>query len=248
MKNAGSRKGPIKRQAAILDVLIAHDSEIVRIGLRSLLEHYPGLRVCGESSTAADTLKKVEELQPHILMLKLGLPDKSALEIIPDLLRFRPGLKILLLAAEGPTMDSRSVALTPTVANCALTEGALGLLLKPDAQDILLALDALRKNKSFVSSNIFEGMTSELNQRAEHLPAVGDLTSREAEVFKQMAAGRTTREIAADLKNSPRTVEVHRAHIMHKLGFHSQADLILFALQHGVIALPPQPARVALTL
>ena len=129
MKNAGSGKRTIKRPTAILDILIAHDHEIVRMGLRELLKEHPGLRVCGETSTAEETVKKVKKLQPHML----GLPDKSALDIVPELLRLRPGLKMLLFAAEGPTMDARRAVLTPTVAKRALEDGALGLVLKPDA-------------------------------------------------------------------------------------------------------------------
>ena len=238
MKGPGSRKRPGKRRTAVLDILIAHDNEIIRIGLRSLLKGHLGLRICGEASTAAETLKKVEKLQPHLLLVKLSLLDHSTLKIIGQLLKLRPGLRILLFAAEGPTMEARRAVLTPTIAKLALTEGALGLVLKPDAQDIRLALDALSKNKSFVSSNIFEGMADQLKQRTEHFPSVGELTAREVEVFKQMAIGKTSKEIASSLRNSPRTVEVQRANIMRKLGFHTQADLLLFALQHGVVELP----------
>jgi|SRR5579872_2381591 len=243
MTTPKSRTTPNMRQRPVLDIFIAHHHEITRIGLRTLLKGVSGLRVCGESSTAADTLKKVKELQPHILLLKLRLPDKDALEIIPELLRLRPGLKIMLYAAEGPTMDSRDAALTPAIAKRALGAGVLGLVLRPDAQDIRYAVDALSNNKAFISSNIFEGVANEVARRIERLPSIGDLTGREVEVLKRMAIGNTTKEIAADLHNSPRTIEVHRANIMHKLGFHSQADLIMFALQHNV-AEHPQPAKV----
>lgn len=232
----GSRKRPNKRQIAVLDILIAHDNAIVRMGLHTLLKHCRGLRVCGETGTASETVKQVKKLQPDLLILKLGLPDNGSLEIIPDLLKLRPCLKILLLTEEGPTMDAQLTVLTPAVAQRSLTEGALALVLKPDEQDILLAIDALSKNKSFVSSNIFEGR---MNERKP--PSRGDLTGCEAEVLQRMAAGKTTKEIATDLQNSPRTIEAHRANIMRKLGFHSQADLILFALQHGVVALPASP-------
>jgi DNA-binding NarL/FixJ family response regulator len=239
MKDPGSRKEPRRQRT---DILIAHDQEIVRIGLRALLKDRPGVRVCGETRSAAETVTKVKKLQPNVLLLRLNLPDKSALEIIPELLRLRPGLKILLFAAEGPMMDTRRAVLTPTVAKRALEYGTLALVLKPDAPDIGLALDALSKNKVFISSNVFEGMASEVTHRIELLPSVSDLTRREVEIFKQLATGRTSKEIASDLGNSPRTVEAQRANIMHKLGFHSQADLILFALQHGVVE-SPQPAK-----
>lgn len=134
-------------------------------------------------------------------------------------------------------METQRAVLTPTIARLAMREGALGLVLKPDAHDIRLAVDALSKDKSFISSNIFDGMT-DIRPRTEHLPLLDELTPREREVFKLMAIGKTSKEIAGELQNSPRTVEVQRANIMRKLRFHSQSDVILFALQHGVVELP----------
>ena len=82
-------------------------------------------------------------------------------------------------------------------------------------------------------------MTDELVHRTERLPSISDLTNREVDVFKQLATGRTTKEIAAVLHISPRTIEVYRANIMRKLDLHSQADLILLAIEHRVLELPP---------
>ena len=239
----GSRKRPMKQPTAVLSILVAHDDEIIRIGLCTLLNRQPRSRVCGQSSSAVETLKKVEKLQPTILLLKLDLPDKTGLEIIPELLKLRPGLKILLFAAEAPSPDVIRSRYTPSVTQVALEQGALGMMLNPDAEDLRLAVDALSKNKAFISPSIFEGISNELTQRIEQIPipSIGELTKRELEVFKQMAIGRTSKEIASDLGTSPRTVEVQRAKIMHKLGFQSQADLILFAVQHGVVELPKIP-------
>ena len=244
MEYEQQRKKPIKRRTSVLDILIAHDDEIVRIGLHALLKDHPAFLVCGETSTTSETVKEVEKLQPRILLIKLDLPDKGAIGIIPELLERRPGLKILLYATEGATKDVQFAVLTPTLVERALRLGVLGLVLKPDAQEIGLALDALSKDKSFISSNIFEGITSHLKHRIDHLPSLGDLTPREAEVFKLMAIGRTTREMATNLHSSPRTIEVHRRNIMRKLGLHSHSDLILFALQHKVVTLPSTPAAV----
>ncbi|HTW67295.1 MAG TPA: response regulator transcription factor [Bryobacteraceae bacterium] len=222
LKKAGSRKRPIKGRTARLNILIADDHEIVRLGLRTLLKGLPRLRICGEASIDAEALEKVEKvekLQPDIVLLKLDLPNKGALQMIPALLRLRPGLRILIFAEYGPTRDAQRAGLTTTVARAALEKGAMGLVLNPDARDMLLALGALSKNKSFVSSNIFEGVTSELTYRTDHLPFLLSLTGREAEIFGLIATGRTNKDIAADLGISPRTVEVHRASVMHKLGF-----------------------------
>lgn len=240
MKHAESRKKPDKRHVAVLDVLIAHDQEIIRLGLKAVIEDYPNLRVCGEASSAAETAKKVKMLRPRILMLKHGLPGQTASETIPELLKLRTGLRILLLAAEGPIPDTHRAVLTPAMAKRALHDGAQGLVLKPDAQDIRFAIYALSNNKSFVSPNILVDIADPSERKQpENLHSVGDLTAREMEVLKRMAMGKTTKEIAAELLNSPRTIDVHRANMMHKLGLHTQADLIFFALKHHLIPLPP---------
>jgi CheY-like chemotaxis protein len=123
MKNSELRKKPIKRRSTVSKIFIAHDHKIVRIGLRALLKGRRGLRICGEASTSAATLKGVEKLQPDILLLKLDLPDKGALVIMTKLLNLRPGLKVLIFSAEGPTEDAQLAVLTPTVARRALGEG-----------------------------------------------------------------------------------------------------------------------------
>jgi len=94
--------------------------------------------------------------------------------------------------------------------------------------------ETLRANKSFVPSGLFTAISSGVRPRTDHLPPAG-LTGRGLEVFKRIAAGRTTKEIAAEFRISPRTAEAHRANILHKLGFHSHAELILFALQNNVV-------------
>ena len=242
MKYGGSRKKPNRRRAILLDILIAHDHEIVRIGLRALLKYRPGLRICGETSTTSDTIREVKKLQPHILLLKLDLPDQGALKIISQLSTSGRALRSCSSRQRGLQGKPDWPCSLQRWRNKRWSKECLRIVLKPDAQDIRLALEALSKNKSFISSNIFDGIASELAQRTEHVPSINDLTKREVEVFKYMATGRTTKEMATDLLNSPRTIEVHRANIMRKLGFHTQSDLILFALQHRVVELP-QPTR-----
>lgn len=220
----------------ILDVLIAHDSEITRIGLRALLPE-SAFRVCGEASSSPETLNKIEQLQPHLLLFQLSLHEKCGLDLVPDFLRLRPGLRILLFASDRLAKDVRRLMPLQTVAKRALQLGALGLLHRADARDFRSALEALRENKTFISPNILE-TSDDPAPRADFAPSIADLTGREVEVLKHVATGRTTKEIALQLGNSPRTVEAQRANIMNKLGLHSQADLIRFALQSEVAELP----------
>jgi DNA-binding NarL/FixJ family response regulator len=238
----GKRKrrgaGADKRRQSALRILIAHDEEIVRIGIHALLKGRRRWKICGEVTTGREAVEKVAKLKPNVLVLKLDLPDCSGLDVIPAVLKIRPDVKILLLATEDSAIAARRAVLSPTTARHALNEGALGLVLKPDANDFVLALDSLSRNRPFVSANITEGIASELAHRTGTLSVSSKLTPRESEVLKLVALGKPSKDIARDMGISSKTVDVHRANVMRKLGFRSQTDLLLYAIRHKVIELP----------
>jgi DNA-binding NarL/FixJ family response regulator len=218
----------------ILDVLIAHDQELVRLGLKELLSNYPNMRICGETATTTEILQQVKKLQPDVLFLKLGLPNMNVAELVPELRNTRPSLKILLMASEGPNRIPESAVLTPAVAQTALQGGVAGILLRPDVTDIRLAIEAISKSKFFISSNVFLGLTvqrvpsiePEINRRL-----LQRLTAKEKEILGLIAKGKTSKEISLELGNSSRTVEGHRANIMRKLGCSSHNELIRYILE-----------------
>ena len=224
----------VKRKHSALRILIAHDQEIVRIGMEALIKSRRRWRVCGEAANSREAVEKVAKLKPDILVLKIDLPDSSGMDLIPAVLHVRPEVRILLIATQDSAVVRRAV-LSLSAARRALEGGALGLVLKLDASDFILALNSLEKNRPFVSANITEGIAS------ERVAVPSQLTPREFEVLKLVALGKTSKDAAKELAISSKTVDVHRANITRKLGFRSQTDLLLYAIGHKLIQLPEPP-------
>lgn len=208
-----------------MHILVADDHEVVRKGIRTLLEIHSEWEICGEASTARDAIAKTAKLKPDVVLLDITMPGMSGLEAIPEILKAHPAAKILILTMH----DSGRMA------SRALAAGASGLVLKSDAgRDLILALEAFGKNKAFLSPLVTNLLVSEIRQnQAEPSPEV--LTSRETEVLKGLAQGQSNKEVAARLGVSPRTVDAHRAHIMEKLRVRSLSDLVHFAIRHKLV-------------
>src|ERR1700722_10286701 len=133
-------------------ILIADDHEVVRRGIRTLLEPRATWEVCGEASTGKEAVEKVKRLKPDVVLLDITMPDRSGLEAIPEILQAHPEAKILVLTMH----DSGQIA------SRALAAGASGLVLKSDAaRDLILALEAIGKKKSFLSPNVTRILVNE---------------------------------------------------------------------------------------
>ena len=208
-----------------LRILVADDHEVVRRGIRTLIETRSEWEICGEASTSSDAIAKTARLKPDVVLLDITMPDMSGLEAIPEILKAHPQTKILVLTMH----DSGRMA------SRVLAAGARGVVLKSDAgRDLILALDALSKDKLFLSPQVTSLLVNEIRQhQAEPSPDV--LTSRETEVLKGLAEGKSNKEIAARLEISPRTIDAHRAHIMDKLHVRTLSDLVQFAIRHKIV-------------
>jgi len=208
-----------------LHILVADDHEVVRKGIRTLLESRPEWEICGEACTGRDAIAKTVRLKPDVVLLDITMPGLSGLEAIPEILRACPHTKVLVLTMH----DSGRMA------SRVLAAGASGLVLKSDAaRDLILALEALSKNKAFLSPQVTNLLVTEIRQnQAEPSPDV--LTSRETEVLRGLAEGKSNKEVAARLGISPRTIDAHRAHIMDKLHVRSLSELVHFAIRHKLV-------------
>jgi DNA-binding NarL/FixJ family response regulator len=208
-----------------LHILVADDHEVVRKGIRTLLESRPEWEICGEACTGRDAIAKTVRLKPDVVLLDITMPGLSGLEAIPEILRACPHTKVLVLTMH----DSGRMA------SRVLAAGASGLVLKSDAaRDLILALEALSKNKAFLSPQVTNLLVTEIRQnQAEPSPDV--LTSRETEVLRGLAEGKSNKEVAARLGISPRTIDAHRAHIMDKLHVRTLSDLVHFAIRHKLV-------------
>jgi len=206
-----------------ITIVLADDHVVVRSGLRMLLESEPGLEVVAEAGDVPETLRKVGAYRPRVLILDLNMPGQPSLEAIPELLETSPETRIVVL-----TMQS-----DPGFAREALRAGVLGYVLKEAADDELV--EAVRRaadDGTYLNPSLGARLAAE---PAQPQGPPDNLSEREAEVLGLIALGHTNNEIAERLYLSVRTVESHRAHIQQKLGLTTRAELVRYALDHGLV-------------
>jgi DNA-binding NarL/FixJ family response regulator len=209
-----------------LSILIADDHEVVRRGVRALLEVRPEWKICGEAATGREAIEKARKLRPDLVLLDLTMPEMDGLEAIPQILSVCPGAKILVLTMH----DSGEMAAQ------ALAAGASGLVLKSDAaRDLVLAVQAIDKCLPFLSPAVTRIILGQFAKTSQPGLSPSDLTPRERDTLKLLALGRSNKEAATALDISVKTVDVHRANIMRKLKLRTYSDLILFAIRHKII-------------
>jgi DNA-binding NarL/FixJ family response regulator len=207
---------------AEIEILIADDHPVVRQGLREAIERAPGLRLVAEVSDGEEALARLRQLEPHIALLDIDMPLLDGFSIAQK------------IRAEGLT--SKIIFLTvyreESFLNKALKVGARGYILKDTAlADIVAAIRKVSAGQSYVSPTMASHIINRL-----HIPepeqGLASLTPAERAIIKLIAECLTTREIAARLFVSPRTVETHRANICQKLGLRGNHALTRFALAH----------------
>jgi len=206
-------------------VLLVDDHPLVRAGIRRVLETRPGLTVVGEASNGAEALGLIENLEPDIVVLDLTMPEVDGLDVLNRLRRRSGTLRILVL-----TMHAQG-----EYVRRAIDAGADGYLLKESAvQELLTAIDTVWSGHPYYSPRI-EAELARSMEAGERPPDVARLTGREREVLRGIARGLSTKEMAARLAISARTVETHRANLMRKLEIRSIARLTQYAIRAGLV-------------
>jgi len=211
-------------------IVLADDHNVVRQGLRALLETEPDFRVVGEAGDGLGAVHLVERLQPDVLVLDLMLPGLSGLEVTRLVRQGSPQTRVLILSMHA---DEAYVLR-------ALKNGAAGYALKDSSvADLVQAVREVAGGRRYLSPPLSERAIERYAQRAEGVTedSYEQLTTREREVLHLAAEGHTNAEIGALLGISPRTAETHRANLMRKLGLKSQTDLIRYALRRGILPL-----------
>jgi two-component system, NarL family, response regulator NreC len=209
-------------------ILLADDHHVMRQGLRMLLEAQEDFRVVAEVGDGLEAVKLAELLKPHVLIVDLMMPGINGLEVARQVSHRSPATRIIVLSMYGNE---------PYVLE-ALRNGAVGYVLKDaNAAELLRAVHEVVAGRRYLSPPLSEHAIEAYLQKAQDavLDLYETLTTREREVLQLAAEGRTNADIAAVLYVSPRTVETHRAHLMHKLGLRTQADLIRYALKRGIL-------------
>jgi len=214
-----------------LRILVADDHGLMRRGTRALLEARHGWRVVGEATNGREAVEKAKGLKPDVAILDISMPDLDGVQVTRQIREAVPDTKILVLTMhESDQMVKRT-----------LDAGAHGYILKSDLTECLaIAVGAVSEGRRFltpkVSEIVLEGF---LRTKGQHQPAEqagAQTTPRETEILRLLAEGKVNKEIAALLGITVRTVETHRSKIMLKLGLHSLADLIHYAIRQGLIA------------
>ena len=214
-----------------LRILLADDHGLVRRGARELLHNRHGWRVVGEAANGREAVEKAIELQPDVAVVDIGMPELDGVEVTRQIREAVPSTKVLVLTVhESDQMVRR-----------ALDAGARGYLLKSDLTECLVkAVKSVSEGKRFltpkVSEIVLEGFLKTKGQHQQGERAGARTTPRELEIIRLLAEGKTNKEISAQLGITVRTVETHRAKIMLKLGLHSLAELIHYALHNEIIS------------
>jgi DNA-binding NarL/FixJ family response regulator len=208
-----------------LRILIADDHGLVRRGARAILHSRPGWRVVGEAANGREAVEKAIELRPHVAVIDIGMPELDGVEVARQIRAAVPDTKVLMLTMhESDQMVRR-----------ALAAGAHGYVLKSDLTEILpKAVKVVSEGKRFMTPKVSEIVVQGfLKTRGQHQQSA---TPREIEILRLLAKGKANKQIAALLGIAVRTVETHKAKVMLKLGLHSIADLIHYAIREGLVS------------
>lgn len=210
------------------NILLADDHNIVRQGLRALLQSEPHFRLVGEASDGIEAVRLAERLKPDVLITDVMMPGLNGLEVTRQVTKTLPQTRVIILSMY--TNDAYVLE--------ALKNGALGYVLKDSqAADLIQAVKEVIAGNRYLSPPLSERALELYLRKVESVPddPYELLTSREREVLQLVAEGRTSAEIANRLFISPRTAEGHRANLMRKLGLQTNADLIRLALKRGIL-------------
>jgi len=207
-------------------LLIADDHEIVRKGLRALLETRAEVEVVGEAANGREALSKAAQYRPDLILLDLVMPGKDGLEVIKEIKNNFPSVKILVL-----TSYSEEEKLAQ-----ALKEGVLGYLLKDSSpEELLEAIKEVSQGKTHLSPELAFRVVRLMTGKTTPLSNSEFLTKRELEVLNLLAQGLSDREIAQRLFISPRTVGTHVSNILTKLGVKNRTQAVLLAQEKGLV-------------
>ena len=203
-----------------ITVVLADDHNVIRAGLRAMLEAAPDLRVIGEAADAAATRKLVEDRRPAVLVLDLQMPGANPRADIPRLRESAPDTAIVVLTMQGDPRTARDL----------MRAGASGFVLKQAAERNLdAAIRTAAEGGAYVDPRLGGEMA-----KLEADP-LDDLTERELELLRLVALGHTNREIGEQLFLSVRAIEVNRAKLLEKIGVDSRPELVRFAIANRVI-------------
>ncbi len=210
---------------ATIKVLIADDHEILRFGISSFLSSADEIEVVGEASTGDECIRIFRDERPDVCILDISMPDKDGIETTAEIREIDPSVKILIL----------SMHIDKHILNRVMEAGINGYLLKDtEKSELLNGIKSVAKGQQVFSEPISKLITQTYLNGGKELH--DDITDRELEVLNLIVKGHSSKMIADELDISPRTVDTHRANIMHKLDIPNAAGLVRYAMKHNLVS------------
>jgi two-component system, NarL family, response regulator NreC len=209
----------------VIRAVVVDDHAVVRSGIKLLLDREDDIEVVGEAGNAKDAVFRARALKPDVILLDVVMPGQSGIEVLPSLLKEAPDARVLVLSMQDD----------PSYVREAFAAGASGYVLKEAAdEEVVAAVRAIADGRSYVHPALGARLVAAEAQERAAVEA-DPLSDREREVLRLLALGHTNQEIAKMLYISVRTAETHRAHIMQKLRLETRAELVRYALSHGLL-------------
>jgi len=210
-----------------VQILLADDHEVVRKGLRALLEAQPGWKVIAEATDGREAVEKATDMHPDVAIVDIGMPSLNGLEATRQIVKKAPRTRVLVL-----TMHDANPLIQQVV-----KAGARGYVLKSDvASDLVSAVEALCRDQTFFTSKVSQVILDRYVGKSAGTEISPDpespLTPREREVVQLLAEGKSSKEVAAVLGISVKTAETHRINLMRKLDCHSVAEVVRYAVRN----------------
>jgi DNA-binding NarL/FixJ family response regulator len=214
----------------MVKVLVVDDHDVVREGIRMVLSSDPELDVVGTASSGEQAIEEVHRLHPDVVVMDIGMPGLSGFEATRRIRESEPDVKVVALTVH----DSEAYVFQM------LQAGATGYVVKrAAAEDVIQAVKRASKGEAVLHPSVAKLVIKDYLSRVERgeEASFDTLSDREREILKLIAEGRTNREIAEMLFLSIKTVQAHRANLMHKLGMHDRTELVKYAIRKGIIGL-----------
>lgn len=207
------------------NVLLVDDHDIVRQGLKNLIELETDIRVTGEAASGSEALKLVRANKYDIIVLDISMPDKNGVDTMHDLKHVAPDLPVLILSGYAEAQYALNL----------IRSGCKGYLSKgADSSEIIKAIKTIANGKRYISAELAELMTDQLSHPSEK-QLHESLSHREFQVFFKLASGLSPTEIGVELNISTKTVSTYRMRILEKMSLKTNADLTYYAIKNGLI-------------
>ena len=211
---------------AKIEILIADDHQIVREGIRDILELRSEWTVVGEATNGSQAVEKATKLNADVVIIDLRMPQMNGFEAIRRIRQALPQTEIVVLTVDESERSVRK----------AISHGVRAYLSKSDAGcDLIAAIEAVSRHEFFFSPRLRQSTDIDEMRAVDEGASRSELSPRQLEVLKLLAEGCATKEVASRLEISTKTAETHRTNLMRRIGAHSLADLVHYAIRKGLV-------------